>query len=627
MRNKRVLLCVLALTIALIAMSAPSFAAENVAKINETEYATLEEAFAEALDGDTIIVLADCEGNGIIVPQGKYNTTGLTVDFGGHTYTVSGNLVGSTGTETNAFQLLKDNKITFKDGTITSTKAKILVQNYSNLTLDNMTLTLNNPNYSSAYTLSNNNGNVVIEDTTINANPAGGFAFDVCRYASYPSVNVTVKGTSVINGDVEVSASKGEAKDGFSLTLESGEMTGEVVIANSAATAMEAAPEKAAVTQEDGFKIYVAEIGTTKYETLEAAFAAAVDGDTIIVLADCEGNGIKVPQGKYTTGLTVDFGGHTYEVTGTPVGSTGTETIGFQLLKDNKITFANGTLTGNSRTNQQLVRLIQNYSDLTLDNMTVGMVGSFYDQTTVSTCNGEFVVKDSTVSAPDFTWANISDPSSVGGAAFAIGTFSTYTAASAEVKGNSTINGDISVGPSNDATNALILTSGTVTGDILMASEQAADATVAKANTFTQAAPAGYEWVDNGDGTSELAPASTVTVSIADIDSYVDEMGIGYLRFVSKVNFTSADTIEYYGTWFIPENLLGESGYESRTVKIYDPIENGGFFNADLLEIPYIDLNRPIAGVSFVKAYDQDEISTSVETASVNEFKNATSAN
>ena len=69
--------------------------------------------------------------------------------------------------------MLKDNNITFKAGTIYSEKAKILVQNYSNLTLEGMTLTLNNPDYAYAYTLSNNNGNVVIDGTTINANEAG----------------------------------------------------------------------------------------------------------------------------------------------------------------------------------------------------------------------------------------------------------------------------------------------------------------------------------------------------------------------------------------------------------------------------------------------------------------------
>ena len=177
-----------------------------VAKIGNVKYETLEAAFAAAQDGETITLLADCAGNGIKAPQGTFSQ-GLTVDFAGHTYTVDGATVGSTGTETNGFQLLKNNKITFKGGTITSEKAKILIQNYSDLTLEGMTLTLNNTNYTSAYTLSNNNGNIVIDGTTINANPAGGFAFDVCRYSSYPSVSVTVKGESVINGDAEVSAS------------------------------------------------------------------------------------------------------------------------------------------------------------------------------------------------------------------------------------------------------------------------------------------------------------------------------------------------------------------------------------------------------------------------------------
>ncbi|MBR7044691.1 MAG: hypothetical protein IKI23_03390, partial [Lachnospiraceae bacterium] len=87
----------------------------------------------------------------------------------------------------------------------------------------------------------------------------------------------------------------------------------------------------------DGVQVYpvlpepvaAAKIGDVKYETLEAAFAAAKDGETIKVLKDCAGNGIKAPQGKFKEGLTVDFGGHTYTVDGTTVGSTGTETNGF----------------------------------------------------------------------------------------------------------------------------------------------------------------------------------------------------------------------------------------------------------------------------------------------------------
>lgn len=223
-----------------------------VAQIGEEKYETLEEAFAAATDGQTITLLADCAGNGIVVPQGKF-TTGLTVDFAGHTYTVDGETVGSTGTETNGFQLLKDNRLTFKNGTITSTKAKILVQNYSNLTLEGMTLTLANDDYASGYTLSNNNGNVVIDGSTINANTGGGFAFDVCRYASYSSVNVEVKGESVINGDIEIYASGSDAKDGFGLTLTAGTLTGDIVIDPTAAAAMEETPEKATVTKADDF--------------------------------------------------------------------------------------------------------------------------------------------------------------------------------------------------------------------------------------------------------------------------------------------------------------------------------------------------------------------------------------
>ena len=279
----------------------------DVAKIGTTGYKTLDAAFAAAQDGETITLLANCTGNGITVPQGKF-TTGLTVDFNNYTYTVDRDpLAGSTGTQSQAFQLLKDNKITFKNGTIYSEKARMLVQNYSNLTLENMTLTLNNTEYTSpAYTLSNNNGNVVIDGTTINANNDNSFAFDVCRYASYPSVNVTVTGNSVINGNVEISASGNDAKDGFSLTLEGGTMTGDIVVDASAAAAMAAAPDKTEVTKANTFNqaapdgyawkdngdgtstlvVAVAKIGDVEYATLAEAVAAATNGQTIEIIAD-----------------------------------------------------------------------------------------------------------------------------------------------------------------------------------------------------------------------------------------------------------------------------------------------------------------------------------------------------
>lgn len=347
-----------------------------VAKVTVGEtthnYSSLEAAFADAEDGATITLLADCAGNGIKVPQGKYST-GLTVDFGGFTYTVDGTTVGSTGTETQAFQLLKDNNITFMNGTIYSEVAKMLVQNYSNLTLEGMTLTLNNSSYTSAYTLSNNNGNVVIDGTTINANPAGGFAFDVCRYSSYPSVNVEVKGDSEINGDIEIYASGSDAKEGFGLTLTAGTLNGNIVLDASATAAMEATPEKAVITKADSFeaaapadykwvsngdgtstlapKVYLAQIGDVKYESLaEAVAAVPADGTqtTITMIANeminVVGSAITIPANK---NVVLDLNG--YQVVGTAEGGSTSALItnkGTLTIKDSSDTNADGTGTG-----------------------------------------------------------------------------------------------------------------------------------------------------------------------------------------------------------------------------------------------------------------------------------------
>lgn len=271
-----------------------------VAQIGNQKFETLQAAFAAAADGATITLLANCFGNGIVVAEGKY-TNGLTVDFGGYTFTVDGATVGSTGTETQAFQLLRNNNITFKNGTITSEKAKILVQNYSNLTLEKMTLTLANEGYAYGYTLSNNNGKIKIDNSTIKANTGGGFAFDVCRYSSYPSVEVTVTGESVINGNVEVFASDNDAKDGFKLMLESGKINGDIVIDASASAAMSATPDKAIIMENDSFgqaapEGYKWESNGDGTSTLKKVTAPAVVVSAPVVFHD---------SGEYEAGLSV----------------------------------------------------------------------------------------------------------------------------------------------------------------------------------------------------------------------------------------------------------------------------------------------------------------------------------
>lgn len=218
---------------------------EPVAQIGETKYETLQAAFAAAKDGETVKLLTDVNGDGIAIAPNIFKT-GLTVDFGGHTYTVGGLLVGSSGTASNGFQLNAGNKITFKNGVIVGATATagagtdwkgapaILIQNYCDLTLEQMTVKGGDE---TCYTLSNNNGEIVIDGSTIVAGKGtklGPFAFDVCRYSSYPSVHVTVKGESVIEGDVEISGTIGDNQS-RQLDIEGGTFKGTFSVANQPA--------------------------------------------------------------------------------------------------------------------------------------------------------------------------------------------------------------------------------------------------------------------------------------------------------------------------------------------------------------------------------------------------------
>lgn len=181
----------------------------------ERGYATLAAAVAAVEDGGTIILLTNASGSGIgtflnTANGAKTAVKDFTINFDNHTYTCTGPAVGSMGTQSQAFHLewkgdwKLNAKVTLKNGTISSTAdsgVRMLVQNYCDLTLDNMTLDGTNIGRGQ-YTLSNNCGNVTIQNCEIIA-PENGFAFDSCDYANYTGVSVTVKGESEILGKIE----------------------------------------------------------------------------------------------------------------------------------------------------------------------------------------------------------------------------------------------------------------------------------------------------------------------------------------------------------------------------------------------------------------------------------------
>lgn len=270
---------------------------------------------------------------------------------------------------------------------------------------------------------------------------------------------------------------------------------------------------------------YVAEVNGVKYETFEEALAAIstvttathskaadptyqyktyVANGTIKLLANTTSNGVIIGSGS---DLTIDFNGKTLDINAKPVGSNGTESAAMQLLKDSDITFKNGTLTSTytyaSTDTEYIQRLIQNYANLTLDNMTVGMKGNFMNQLMMSNSNGDITITDSTVSAPDFTWLGYTDAQaaeSLGARAMSVGTFSTYTGVDVTVT-DSTINGYVNIDNTGaNGTAALTLDGSDVNGNIVDKSMN--NSTVTNNGSTVDGIPAGYEW----NASSVLAP-------------------------------------------------------------------------------------------------------------------------
>jgi len=176
-----------------------------VAQIGETMYESLPAAVAAAQDGQTVELLMDvAAGPGVMITTAEHKQ--IIIDFGNHTYCANSPAVGSAGTQNQAFHFEKGCNITLQNGTITSSGNEIimLIQNYGDLTLKNITLIGNNLPGTHRYVLSNNCGNVVIgEGTTITAKE-GDVAFDVCVTNYYPEgTQVTVEDGATITGIVE----------------------------------------------------------------------------------------------------------------------------------------------------------------------------------------------------------------------------------------------------------------------------------------------------------------------------------------------------------------------------------------------------------------------------------------
>lgn len=325
--------------------------ATGVAKItrNGTEvgtYTTLADAFAAAKDGDTITLLDNCSGDGLMVTAGRFGTNGLIVDFADHTYTFDNieHGVGSGETnETQAAHFESGNKITLKNGKFVvsgETDAngykvvaplKILLQNYADLTLDNMILDGTNVStgMEDLITLSTNNGTVEIIDTQIiapnkpSSNYYYSYAISVCGFQGYTGTSVKVTGSengaSTITGNIKL-VKEGAGDYDLKLELVKGTSTGklvfkditpETVTVNKTKNFTVGAPdgyewsEEGTLVAKETPKNPVAETGGKQYATLQEAIDMATPDAVVILKANTKEN-VTIDSKK----LTLKFGSY-----------------------------------------------------------------------------------------------------------------------------------------------------------------------------------------------------------------------------------------------------------------------------------------------------------------------------
>lgn len=203
-----------------ILVNAETCTEDCIAKIGDVKYATLQEAVdAAPNDAETTIEILKGGKNipGFKLSSGK----NVIIDFNGYEIELGEPLVGSAGTVTQNFQLLKDSTVVLKNGTLKGAPAaKRLIQNYANLTIEDMTLDGRTLNDATTIAISLNNGEVnILGETNIYAKNENSIAFDVYYWPinnglpAYPNgTQVYIDTTGTITGGIEVNGTDTNSK-------------------------------------------------------------------------------------------------------------------------------------------------------------------------------------------------------------------------------------------------------------------------------------------------------------------------------------------------------------------------------------------------------------------------------
>ncbi|MCR5483395.1 MAG: hypothetical protein K6E99_03195 [Bacilli bacterium] len=171
-------------------------------KIGTVEYDSLAAAVdAVPADGTktTIVMTQDVTNSpGVQIDEGK----NVVIDFNNHYYESGAPFVGSPKTQTISFRFMKGATVYLKNGNLKASNdgnSKMFIQNYSDLTLENIKIDATDNNYDYFYGLSSNHGRVYVgEGTSILVNEkTHARAFDMC-WAPKVSNGIYADGTQMI---------------------------------------------------------------------------------------------------------------------------------------------------------------------------------------------------------------------------------------------------------------------------------------------------------------------------------------------------------------------------------------------------------------------------------------------
>ena len=277
-----------------------------VAKIGDTDYATLQAAVDAAKADDTITLLKDITVDGTDKATSRtVIDKPITLDLNDKTIKSPDNM-GNNNKNFAALYISADVMINATTGGInTGTNGAYAID-----VMNGATLTINGGNYYGGGTA------VQVEKGTANinggtfacepySNPTYGYKFLInCIDSAYKNgtAKVSIKGGSFVNFDPSDSASE-NPKGNFCA---------------SGYVAVKGATEDATVWTVEDHR--VAEVGNTGYSTLADAVAAAQSGETVKLLANINGQTV-IPADK---NIVLDLNGKTMTHTGTTLYNSGT---------------------------------------------------------------------------------------------------------------------------------------------------------------------------------------------------------------------------------------------------------------------------------------------------------------